>query len=185
MMKKRNKKNAHKNFELTLPDIFLLLGARERTGELIIEAGNNIGTIFVHQRKILQTFSPYSRAIGDLLVEKGLISESELIETLQIQKKSEHVPLGSLLIKMGKVTLEVVEMMVHEQIRQAVKEFQSWNNATFSFLDADLNPHDRIHLTLNEFIPPSMVASAKTFLSADTRHDPPPTHEPVTTAVNP
>ena len=81
-MEKKNHKNAH-NFELTLQDIFLLLGAQERTGELIIEAGNNIGTIFIHRRKILQAFSPYSRAIGDLLVENGMISESDLIETLK------------------------------------------------------------------------------------------------------
>jgi uncharacterized protein DUF4388 len=179
-MKNINNRHVPNSFELTLQDIFLLLGARERTGELIIEAGNNIGTIFIHGRKILQAFSPYSRAIGDLLVENGMISESDLIETLKLQKRSEHVPLGSLLLKMGKVTFEVVEMMVHEQIRQAVKEFQTWDNATFSFLDEDLKPFDRIHLTLSEFIPPSTLKSAKAFLS-----DPPQTHEPVTTVINP
>ena len=178
------KKNTTRNFELTLQDVFLLLGARERTGELIIESGNNIGTIFIYRRKILQAFSPYSRAIGDLLVENGMINESDRIETLKIQKRCEHIPLGSLLLKLGTVTFEVVEMMVHEQIRQAVKEFQSWNNATFSFLDKDIKPYDRIHLTLNEFIPPSTLESAKAFLSAG-KPAPPLTKETVTTVVNP
>ena len=183
MTKKNDKKNNNK-FELALQDVFLLLGARERTGELTIEAGNNIGTIVIDRGKILQADSPYSRAIGDLLVENGTISESELIETLKKQKRSEYIPLGGLLHKLGKVTLEIVEMMVHAQIRQAVKEYQSWNNSNFSFQDKDIKPYDRIHLTLNEFIPPSTIESATAFLSAGTQPDPPLTQENVTTVVN-
>lgn len=150
---------------LTLGDVLLLLGVRARTGELVIESGNNIGTVLVHGGKILQAFSPYSRAIGDLLVEDGLITDSELMETLKIQKRNDHTPLGGLLLKMGRVTYEVVEMMVHEQIRQSVKEFQSWNNASFSFIDKEITPYDHIHLMIHEFIPQGTVQSAKTFLS--------------------
>ena len=181
----KNDKNINNKFELSLQEVFLLLGARERTGELTIEAGNNIGTLFICRGKILQASSPYARAIGDLLVENGMISESELIETLKIQKRSEYIPLGGLLLKLGKATFEIVEMMVHEQIRQAVKEFQSWNNANFSFLDKDIKPYDRIHLTLYEFIPPSTIESAQTFLSAGKQPEPPRTQETVTTVVNP
>ena len=101
MMKKNDKKNNNK-FELALQDVFLLLGARERTGELTIEAGNNIGTIVIDRGKILQSYSPYSRAIGDLLVENGTISESELIETLKKQKRSEYIPPGRPLAQDGK-----------------------------------------------------------------------------------
>src|SRR5208337_5611461 len=97
---------------LNIADILLLAGIRSRTGELVIESGNNIGTVLMHDGKILQAFSPYSRAIGDLLVEDGLISETELIETLKFQKKNEYMPLGGLLFKTGKVTLEIIEMMV-------------------------------------------------------------------------
>jgi hypothetical protein len=184
-MMNKNDKNTDNNIEFTLQDVFLLLGARDRTGELTIEAGNNIGTLFIFRGKILQSSSPYSRAIGDLLVENGMISESELIETLKIQKRNEHIPLGSLLLKLGKVTFEIVEMMVYEQIRQAVKEFQSWNNANFSFLDKDIKPYDRIHLTLKEFMPPSTIESAQAFLSAGKWPDPPLMQDTVTAVVKP
>src|SRR5512146_1404081 len=103
---------------LTLQDVFLILGVRKRTGELTIEAGNNIGTIYIRRGEILQAFSPYSRAIGDILVENGNISESELLETLRMQKKGDYTPLGGLLLKKGKVTLDVVEHMVQQQIRE-------------------------------------------------------------------
>ncbi len=150
---------------LTLEEMLLLTGLRARTGELTIEAGNNIGTVLFLRGDIRQAFSPYSRAIGDLLVENGVISDTELIETLKLQKRNEYVPLGALLVRMGRVTIDVVEHMVHEQIRQSIGEFQSWKNAHISFLDKELKPFDHIHLTTHEFISPSLLESARLFLS--------------------
>jgi hypothetical protein len=149
----------------TLQDIVLLIGMQARTGELVMESDNNIGSILFYKGNVLQTSSPYSRAIGDLLVEEGLISETDLIETLLHQKKSPDSPLGSLLIKMGKVTFDLIEMKVHEQMRQAVKEFQSWKRITFHFAPKDIQPYDGIHLTAHEFISPETLTSAVNFLS--------------------
>jgi len=150
---------------LNIADVLFLSGMRSRTGELVIESGNNIGTVLMHNGKILQAVSPYSRAIGDLLVEEGRISEADLIETLKIQKKEEYVPLGGLLLKTGKVTLEMIEKMVFEQIRQSIQEFQTWDDVNFSFLDKELKPYDRISLNVHEFIPPRTVEAARSFLA--------------------
>ncbi len=152
---------------LSLDDVLFLLGMRERTGELVIESGNNIGTMLFYDGKILQAFSPYSRAIGDLLVEDGLLTETELIETLKIQRRNEHAPLGSILLKMGRVTFEVIEMMVHEQIRRAMKEFQNWDDIMVSFTDKEQKPYDRISLGVHEFLPSETLETAKTFLATD------------------
>jgi glutaredoxin-related protein len=153
----------------SLTDILLLIGMQGRSGELVLESGNNIGTILFHRGRILQAFSPYSRAIGDLLVEEGLISDAELMETLRQQKQSSYAPLGSLLLKTGKITFEVIEMMVQEQIKSSVKEFQSWKGLNYSFVDKDIQPYDRIHLTIHEFILPEALQTAVNFLSADPR----------------
>jgi len=150
----------------SLNDILLLVGMQGRTGELVLEAGNNIGTMLFNKGRILQAFSPYSRAIGDLLVEGGIIDDSELMELLKQQKNSAYAPLGSLLLKTGKVTFEVIEMMVQEQIRTAIKEFQSWNGPQYSFQDKDIQPYDRVHVTVHEFIFPDTLQSVANFLSA-------------------
>ncbi len=68
-------------------------------------------------------------------------------------------------LKTGKVTIEVIEMMVHEQIRQSMKEFQSWKDFTVTFVDRDIQPYDRIHLPTREFISPETLRSAEIFLS--------------------
>lgn len=114
-------------------DVLLLLGLKESTGELTLESGNDIGHMLFYRGSILQSMSPYSRAIGDVLVDEGFIAELELIETLQLQRKNSVSPIGSLLIKTGKVSLEVLERMVHDQIRQSVKEFKTWENISLSF----------------------------------------------------
>lgn len=60
--------NAHSS-GFKLNDALLLIGLEGRTGELVVESGNNIGSLIFHEGKILLAFSPYTRAIGDLLVE--------------------------------------------------------------------------------------------------------------------
>lgn len=150
----------------SLQDVLLLVGMHVRTGELTIESGNNIGTVLFHKGKILQAFSPYSRAIGDLLVEDGLITDEELIETLQFQKKTAYSPLGALLLKTGRVSLEIIESMVHAQIRQAVNEFKVWNDLGYSFSDKDIQPYDRIHLMVSEFILPETLSTATQFFAS-------------------
>ena len=149
-----------------LQDLLIIIGLHARTGELEMESGNNIGSIYFHEGKILQANSPYSRAIGDLLVEEGVISEGELLEVLKLQKIDSHAPLGGLLLKSGKVGFEMIEMMVHEQIRQSIKEFNTWSCLNFKFSAKDIKPHDRIHLQVIEFIDPTTLDNASKLLAA-------------------
>jgi hypothetical protein len=149
----------------SLQDVLLLIGAQGRTGELDLESGNNIGSMLFHEGKILHASSPYSRAIGDLLVEDGLISEADLIRTLALQKNNHDVPLGVLLLKTGTITFEIIEMMVHEQIRDAIKEFASWKGVLYSFTHKDIKPYDRISLPVSEFVGAEVLLSAVRYLS--------------------
>jgi hypothetical protein len=63
-------------------------------GELTPESGKNIGIILLYKGDILQAFSPYSRAVGNLLVEDRLIIETELNYTLKLQKNDSSLPLA-------------------------------------------------------------------------------------------
>lgn len=156
-----------KNFlsGFTLEDVLFIIAVQSRTGELLMESGNNIGSMLFHDGRILQAFSPYSRAIGDLLVEDGVITDAELLDTLKVQKRNPETPLGTLLMKSGKVGFDVIEMMVHEQIRKSVEEFRSWDGANFSFVTSDIDPFDAIHLTVHEFISSDIFKSALASIS--------------------
>ncbi len=136
----------------SLQDIMLLVGLKGRTGELLLESGNNIGSIIFFKGSVLQAFSPYSRAIGDLLVEDGVITETELLDILQQQKKSYVSPIGALFLSTGKITAGGLEQLIHEQIRHAIKDFMTWRNLNVSFVDKEIKPFDSINLPVQEFL---------------------------------
>ena len=148
-----------------LYDALLLIGLEGRTGELGVESGNNIGSLLFYDGKILLAFSPYTRAIGDLLVEQEVLTDAELLEVLKQQMTGPHTPVGALLLKTGKVTFQIIETMVQEQIRMAIKDFGGWNPLDFSFLKKDVKPFDSIHLPVYEFIPTDIVNSTLVFVA--------------------
>ena len=149
----------------TLCDALLMIGLAGRTGELIVESGNNIGSLFFHEGRILLAFSPYTRAIGDLLVEQEVLTDAELLDVLKQQMTGPHTPVGSLLLKTGKVTFTIIETMVQEQIRRAIKDFSSWNPLDFNFITKNVQPFDTIHLPVYEFIPADIINSTLVFVA--------------------
>lgn len=148
-----------------LQDVLLLLALQQRTGELLLESGNNIGTLVFYRGKLLLAFSPYTRAIGDLLVERGVLTDAELLDVLKQQRTGPHTPVGTLLLKTGKVTFRDIELLVQDQIRKAIKDFGSWDPLDISFVDKDITPFDTINLKVHEFISEEMQRSAHQFSS--------------------
>ncbi|MEK6743698.1 MAG: DUF4388 domain-containing protein [Nitrospirota bacterium] len=148
-----------------LYDALLLIGLEGRTGELVVESGNNIGSLFFHEGRILLAFSPYTRAIGDLLVEQAVLTDAELLDVLKQQMTGPHTPVGTLLLKTGKVTFPIIETMVQEQIRRAIKDFSGWNPLDFNFVAKDVKPFDTIHLPVYEFIPADIINSTLVFVA--------------------
>ncbi|NTW64925.1 MAG: DUF4388 domain-containing protein [Nitrospirae bacterium] len=146
-------------------DILLLIGLEGRTGELVVESGNNIGTFLFQNGKILLAFSPYTRAIGDLLVEQGVLTEAELLDVLKQQMTGPHTPVGALLLKTGKVTFKVIESMVQKQIRMAVRDFSTWSPLEFIFVRKDVRSFDSIHLPVYEFIPQDALKASLDFIA--------------------
>ncbi len=150
----------------TLQDLLLLMGTEGRTGELVVEAGNNIGSLLFHEGRILLAFSPYTRAIGDLLVEQGSLTDVELIDVLKQQRAGLQGPVGALLVKAGKVSIATIEGMVHEQIRTSVRDFSSWKNVEFNFMQKDVQPFDSIYLPVYEFLSPGVMKAVRIFVDA-------------------
>ena len=149
----------------SLLDMLLLIALEGRTGELVLESGNNIGSLLFFEGKLLLAFSPYTRAIGDLLVEQSVLTDAELLDMLKQQRTGPHTPVGMLLLKSGKVTFGQIEAMVHEQIRKAIKDFQAWDPVEFNFVKKTVKPFDAIYLPVYEFLPPEVVESSRLFFA--------------------
>lgn len=164
----------------SLQDVMLLIGIEGRSGELVVESGNNIGSLLFHEGRILLAFSPYTRAIGDLLVEQGILTDAELLDVLKQQRTGPHTPVGALLLNSGKVNFQHIEMMVQEQIRKAIKDFLTWKDVDCTFQKRDVKPFDSINLPVYEFLTPETVKAALVFVAGLTT-----THNPAAEQVQP
>ena len=94
-----------------------------------------------------------------------MLTDAELLDVLKQQMTGPHTPVGTLLLKTGKVTFSVIENMVQEQIRRAVKDFSSWKPLDFNFVRKDIRPFDSIHLPVYEFIPSDVAQSSVVFVA--------------------
>lgn len=150
---------------ITLIEALILIALEKRSGELVIESGNNIGSLVFYEGRILLAFSPYTRAIGDLLVEKGVLTDGELLDVLKQQRTGPHTPVGTLLLKTGKVSFDNIQSMVQDQIRMAVGDFLSWKNIDCNFVVKDIQPFDSINLPVYEFLPQETVHALLAFTS--------------------
>jgi hypothetical protein len=149
----------------SLLDVMLLIGLEGRSGELVVEAGNNIGSLLFHEGRVLLAFSPYTQAIGDRLVEQGILTDAELLDVLKQQRTGPHTPVGALLLGSGKVSFQQIESMVHEQIRKAVNDFLAWKNVDYSFQQKEVRPFDSINLPVHEFLPSETIKAALVFVA--------------------
>ena len=94
---------------------FIHLGGR--TGTLRLENGEIHAEIGFHRGRIVNSWSPESRRLGDLLVAENLIAQETLDQALTIQA-GEHPKrsLGQILVMSENLDLEAIRVAVESQI---------------------------------------------------------------------
>ncbi len=137
----------------TLEDILLITALQKKTGELTLETERGHGTLRFLNGNIVDSDSPHTTAIGDLLMREGMVSEDDLTESLEKQKINPDAgKIGKIFVDSGCVDHNAVSLMVKEQIFTAIQDFSTWKNVYFTFKEKDVLPSDDIHVTLTDII---------------------------------
>ncbi|RMF46215.1 MAG: response regulator [Deltaproteobacteria bacterium] len=121
--------------DLGLGDILQIVSLSRKSGVLHLRSGDRAGTIvFFNGQVIRATCSDDHAELGDLLVERGLVSRDVLQQALEAQRDSDTpVRLGDILTGQNHVAADVIGQVLREQIEQTVYRFFSWNEGTFAF----------------------------------------------------
>lgn len=82
--------------------------------------------------------------IGDVLIESGAVSEKDVEDALENQKK-----IGDILLEKGKLTRETIERAVHEQTERRVDSFKQTLTST---VRVDLRKLDRLLNLVGEMV---------------------------------
>lgn len=138
---------------IQLNDILSIIAAKKLSGVLTLENQLHLGTLTFKDGLLIAAQSPYGQKLGDIVVAQGKVDGELLLKTVEMQKKEgNNEPLGTLFVRMGKITFDDVKDIVTFQLEDALKIFTKWLNTTFSFSPIDITPVDSISLKPERYL---------------------------------
>lgn len=126
-----------------IADILQLIGQQQKTGVLYLENKNEQAEVsFVNgnvARAQNRTRKSHER-LGAMLVGCGLLTEAELTEALETQKRTLK-RLGDILVADGKVSAAELREMTLLQTQETIYSLFTWKSGTYEFVQQDVE-HD-------------------------------------------
>ncbi|MBI5805202.1 tetratricopeptide repeat protein [candidate division TA06 bacterium] len=137
--------------EISLPDVLQLLSVGHKTGCLKVTDGKNFGSIFFNDGKICYSnLLNRPDRLGDRLLSRGLITNSQLEEALKHQQAdTDGRRLGGILIHLGLLTKQDLESDVSRQIADAIFYLLRWEEGDFFFEPDTLPTEETITVSLD------------------------------------
>ncbi len=132
--------------DLPLADILQIVSLSKRTGILTIETeeGKNI-IVFKHGLIISAACpSPKIKNLGQVLLERQLVTSSRLQELLNLQKARGNEPLGLIILQSGIIDRQELQQIIQNQIKATIYHLMSMSEGKFSFDLSEVIPFDDI-----------------------------------------
>ena len=126
--------------DLGICEILQILSLSKKSGTLHLKSGDQSGDVFFHQGQIVRaTSNAYPQELGQLLKHCQLITEAQLKQALEQQKKMvDHQPLGEIVRDLYQIPGPVIENAIAQQIEKVVLSFVSFQAGTFCFAIEDI-----------------------------------------------
>ena len=140
----------------TMPffDLMQWISLAHKTGTLVIKGTRFTKKVLFHDGSIAAVTSNNPREhLGYYLVGWGYVSEDELQDLLEMQKKFNQM-LGELLVKTGRLDREQVDYLVQVKTEETIYDLVLWNEGEFLFLD-DAQPRrdfKELNLPVEHFV---------------------------------
>ncbi len=121
--------------ELHIHDVFQLLDLGQKTGVLTVtsELRQNDGTVFFEDGALVGAeIRSNPHPLGSLLIRSGKISAEDVARARDMQA-SRGQRLGELLIEIGSLSRRELDLQIRAQVEEVVFELMSWSEGYFSF----------------------------------------------------
>jgi hypothetical protein len=137
--------------EFGLADILQLIYFQRKTGVLNIEGGTDrIKVSFINGNiTVLESSRKLEdKKLGKILIKRGLITQEDLNNVLEIQKL-EGVRLGSILVRRGLVSKEVIKEIIESQIIDTIAQIFAWKEGRYEFIPQELTIDKELPISLD------------------------------------
>ncbi|MEM9595575.1 MAG: DUF4388 domain-containing protein [Acidobacteriota bacterium] len=140
--------------DLPLADVLQFVHLGRRTGTLYMwRDDDHRAEIGFHDGKIVNTWTPGQKKLGDLLVSAGLLSAENLAQGLETQRTGgDGISLGQVLLDRKVITRGQVHQVIREQVEKTIFELVTWRHGNFHFEVDELNPIDDFSLAPMELL---------------------------------
>lgn len=118
-----------------LENIFQLLDLASLSGKLEVEVQGNGGTFYFSDGAFsFGSLRVNARRIGSILLDAGLITETQLLECLHLHDADDqHRPLGQILVEKGYVDPKRLDDSLLRQVKEAFFAALAWRQGSFFF----------------------------------------------------
>ncbi len=137
--------------DFNLPDLFRLIRLGRKSGTLNITNGEARGYVCFREGNVFFATHKWKRLpLGQRLVQSGLANDNQIEETLDLQRTTRKGQrIGSILVELGYLTRESLEVSIKEQIRDAVFNVLHWTEGQFDFDSNQVFPEEDIGLSMS------------------------------------
>jgi len=131
----------------------LITSLQKKSGELTLETEKGKGSLIFLNGNIIDSNAPNATPLGDMLVQKGVMTKDEVVSSLDRQKREpKSGRIGQILVESGSADTPCIQRMVKEQIFSAIEDFSTWRNVYFKFQEKEITASDNIHVSLTDII---------------------------------
>ena len=127
---------------VALYTILQILSTDNRTGVLHFEQGQTIRAICLKDGKIVAASGREGQRLGQILYDRGLISQEKLEEALE-KTREEKKRLGEVLLDLGYINEDSLKELVRYQIQEAVLDISLWAEGDFEYRDCQMEFDER------------------------------------------
>lgn len=122
-----------------LENIFQLLDLASLSGKLEVEVQGNGGTFYFTDGVFsFGSLRVNARRIGSILLDAGLITETQLLECLHLHDADDqHRPLGQILVEKGYVDPVRLDDSLVRQVKEAFFAALAWRQGSFFFYSGE------------------------------------------------
>jgi hypothetical protein len=139
---------------MALSEVLNFLSVNKKSGKLALTRREGQGLIVLRRGRVIYAASSSVRAtLGNILVCRGLVTETTLLEALERQHfEQEEKRLGTVLVEMGKVSREDVEEVVRYQIGLVLGELCQWTGGFFKFDAMEIPEKGEVEVDAQDFV---------------------------------
>ncbi len=120
--------------EASLAEVCQLLALGQKTGSLSVADRSRFGQVFFDRGRICFARVVNRRdRLGDLLLADGVLTQEQLDEMLELQKKTPERRLGEFLIERDLLKRDDLRRYIQMQIEEAVYHLFTWTRGQFYF----------------------------------------------------